>query len=442
MGLMLVLVLAAAARAEAPAVALNVGDSCVLIDGAGTELVPQGLYSNIEPLGDKPPYLYAAYAIAGEEPDKAKLLGADGKPLSDFSYEYLTDVGDKVLFGQEGFYGVMDASQNVIVPCAYTSIVSNGEGGYLALTSDPFDDRADGVYFIDPDGNETATGIRVVGGLSDFSGGLMAALSAESGRTGYLSPRGDWAIAAQFGYAGPFAGGFASAALDSGTGLIDASGNWLITPKYQMLALAGNGAAVVAQTDGTKISLFDTKTFKVVKEFEGEDIYFAASPDSPLVTLYLDGKTALVDLQGNEVLATAETDTTVESDDARVILREGPWGEKNATLCDLTGKRLAGPYQDIWRVSAASTTPYYAFSSFETQTENAGGDDYLNEVPNTRRTGIMDADGKVVCQPDDILELYSPVDGLFTVQTPDKAGIMKADGTWLKTYDVASEDEE
>ncbi len=430
------------AHAEAPAVALNVGDSCVLIDGTGAELVPAGLYSNIEPLGDVPPYFYAAYAMDGEEPERVKLLGADGQPLSDFSYEYLTDMGDKICFGQDGFYGVMDTSQNVVVPCAYTSIVSNGEGGYLALTSDPYDDRADGVYYIAPDGNVTATGIRILGGLSEFSGGLMPVLSAESGRIGYLNPNGDWNIAAQFGYAGPFAGGFATAAIDSGTGLIDASGNWLITPKYQTLALAGNGAAVVAQTDGTKISLIDPTTSKVIKEFEGEDIYFAASPDSPLVTLYLDGRIALVNLQGSEVLTTTETDTTVESDDVRVVLREGPWGEKNATLCDLTGKRLAGPYQDIWRVSSESATPYYAFSSFETQTENVGGDDYLNEVPDTRRTGVMDADGKVLWQPDDILELYSQVDGLFTVQTPGKAGVMKADGTWLKTYDVASEDAE
>jgi hypothetical protein len=369
-------------------------------------------------------------------------LGADGQALSDFSYEYLSDAGDKILFGQDGFYGVMDTSQNVVVPCAYTSIVSNGEGGYLVLTNDPYDDRADGVYSIGPDGNETATGIRVLGGLTEFSGGLMPVLSAESGRIGYLGPNGDWKIAAQFAYAGPFADGYATAAIDSGAGLIDASGNWLITPKYQTLALAGNGALAIAQTDGTKISLLDPKNSKLIKEFTGEDIYFAASPDSPLITLYLDGRTVLVDLQGNVVLSATEPDTTVECDDARVILREGPWGGKNATLCDLTGKRLAGPYQDIWRVSSESATPYYAFSSFETQTENAGGDDYLNEVPDTRRTGVMDADGKVVWQPDDILELYSRVDGLFTVQTPGKAGVMKADGSWLKVYDVAPEDAE
>jgi hypothetical protein len=363
--------------------------------------------------------------------------------LTDFSYEYLTQMGDKFCFEQDGFYGVMDASQQVIVPCQYTSIVENGEGGYLALTTNPYDERADGVYYIDSSGAETATGIRILYGLTEFSNGLMPVLSAETGRTGYLNPRGEWAISAQFSYAGAFSGSFADAAIDSGTGLIDASGNWLITPKYQTLSLAGSGSVVVAQTDGTKIELIDPATFQTVKEFTGEDIYFAASPDSSLITLYLDGKMAMVDSKGNEVLSTATPDSSAECDEARVILREGPWGEQNATLCDQTGKRLAGPYQDIWRVSAISGTPYYAFSSFDTQTEKLdGGYAYLNEVPDTRMTGLLDANGKVLWQPADILELYSPAEGLFTVQTPDKAGVMKADGTWLKSYDVSGDESE
>jgi len=439
----LILILAASAGAEAPAVPLNVGESCVLIAGDGAELVPQGLYSNIEPLSERAPYYYAAYAIDGEEPDSARLLDGGGKPLSDFSYQYLAGIGDEICFGQDGFYGVMDASQRVIVPCQYTSIASNGEGGYLALTTNPYDERADGVYYIDSTGAESATGIRILYGLTEFSNGLMPVLSAETGRTGYLNPRGEMAISAQFSYAGPFTGGLADAAIDSGTGLIDPSGNWLVTPKYETLSLAGSGSFAVAQTDGTRIALIDTATFKTVKEFTGKDIYFSAAPDSPLFTLYLDGRMALVNSKGEEVLSTAVPDSTVECDGARVILREGPWGEVNATLCDPAGKRLAGPYQDIWRVSSDSGTPYYAFSSFDTQTEKLDGDyAYLNEVEGTRVTGLMDQDGKILWQPAAILELYAPADALFTVQIPGAAGVMKADGGWLKKYDVAADESE
>ncbi len=444
LALMLFLVMTAAAHAEGPAVALNVGDSCALVAQDGTELVSAGRYADIEPITAQPPYYYAAYQTGGEEPDKVGLLDESGRPLTDFSYEYLTGIGDKICFKQDGFFGVMDFSQKVVVPCAYTSIVDNGEGGYLALATDPYDERADGVYYIDASGKETATGIRILFGLTDFSNSLMPALSAESGRTGYLNTKGEWAISAQFSYAGPFEGDFADASIDSGTGLIDKTGNWLITPKYQTLSLAGSGSIVVAQTDSTRIELIDPKSFQIIKEFTGEDIYYAASPDSPLVTVYLGDKMTLVDSKGGEVLSAPATDSSVESDGDRMILREGPWGEKNATLCDLTGKRLAGPYQDIWRVTGDTGKPYYAFSSFDTQTETLDGGDYpyQNEVPDTRRTGLMDADGKELWQPDNYSELYSPVDGLFTVQTPGKAGVMKADGTWLISYNVAEDDAE
>lgn len=441
---LLALALAAPASAEAPAVALSVGDSCVLIAQDGAELVPAGEYSDIEPLGERSPYRYAAYQAGGEEPAYAKLLDGSGRPLTDFSYGYLAALGDGICFELDGLYGVMDGSRNILVPCNYTSIVENGEGGYLALTTNPYDERADGVYYIDSTGNETATGTRVLYGLTGFSNGLMPVLSAETGRSGYVNARGEWAIPAQFSYAGSFTGGFADAAIGSGTGLIDASGNWLITPKYEVLSLSGPAPVIVAQTDNTRISLIDSATFKIIKEFTGEDIYFSASPDSPLVTLYLDDRMVLVDAKGAEVLETGSDDGSIECDDDRMILREGPWGGKNAYLCDLTGKRLAGPFQDIWRVSAASDTPYYAFSSFDTEEEalDDGSYAYLNEVPDTRRTGLMDASGKELWPPDDYLELYSPVEGLFTVLTPDRAGVMKADGTWLRVYDLAGEDAE
>ncbi len=441
--LMLVMILPAAAHAETPAVALNVGKSCVLVGQDGSELVPAGLYANIDLLSEQAPYFYAAYELGGEEPEHVKLLDAAGKPLTDFKYEYLTMMGDRICFEQEGLFGVMNQAFEVVVPPSYTSIVDNGDGGFLALTTDPYDERPDGVYYIDPAGAETATGIRVLYGLTEFTNGLMPVLSADTGRTGYLNPRGEWAIPAQFSYAGPFNGAIADAAIDSGAGLIDTSGNWLITPKYETLTLSGPKAMIVAQIDGTKIALIDPVTYGVVREFTGSDIYYSAGADSRLITVYMGDKLLLVDEKGDTVLESTGVDSSIESDDARVILREGSWGDKNAYLCDLTGKRLAGPYQDIWRVSADGETPYYAFASFETQTEKLEGSDYayLNEVPDSRRTGLMDENGAVLWPEGDYSELYSPADGLFVVQTPGKAGVIKADGTWLRSYDVAADDE-
>lgn len=435
--LALMVLFASAAGAAGPAVALNIGDGCVLVGHDGEELVPAGRYAGIEPIGGQAPYLYSAYRLDGEGAEDVLLLDEEGRELTGFEYGDLAEIDGGICFRQGGLYGVMDRALNVVVPCAYTSIVSNGQGGYLALTTDPYDERADGVYYIDSAGAETATGTRIHYGLSGFSGGLMPAISAETGRAGYLSATGEWGINAQFSYGGAFVGAFADAAIDSGAGLIDASGNWLLTPKYDYLAVSGNGSVIVVQSGSEEISLISPDTFAPVRTFTGSDIYFFASPDSDLVTVYLDEEALLVNAAGEPVFSAKGRESTIEFDGSRVILREGEWGEANTYLCDASGERLAGPYQDIWRVSADGDTPYYAFASFETEPEVLGGDEsYLNEVPDTRKTGLMDASGKQLWPPDEYRALYSPSEGIFAVETADYAGVVKADGTLMKRYAI------
>ena len=44
----------------------------------------------------------------------------------------------------------------------YTQLVSNGAGGFLALTTDCFDDQSDGLYLVDAAGGQTATGVQTL----------------------------------------------------------------------------------------------------------------------------------------------------------------------------------------------------------------------------------------------------------------------------------------
>ena len=61
----------------------------------------------------------------------------------------------------------------MLAEAAYTQLVSNGEGGFLALTTDCFDDQSDGLYRIDETGAVSATGVQTLGTLNWFSDGLM-----------------------------------------------------------------------------------------------------------------------------------------------------------------------------------------------------------------------------------------------------------------------------
>ena len=53
-------------------------------------------------------------------------------------------------------------------------------------------------YYVDEQGVERATGIRVQYGLSRFSEGLMPVMDGVSGRMGYLDRQGNWAITPQY----------------------------------------------------------------------------------------------------------------------------------------------------------------------------------------------------------------------------------------------------
>ena len=98
----------------------------------------------------------------------------------------------------------MTTAGEALTEAAYTQLVSNGEGGFLALTTDCYDDISDGLYRIDEAGAASATGVQTLGELSWFSDGLMPLLSAENNLYGYVDAAGQWAIRPQFTYAGPF----------------------------------------------------------------------------------------------------------------------------------------------------------------------------------------------------------------------------------------------
>ena len=90
-----------------------------------------------------------------------------------------------VVFTQGGLYGAMTTDGEELAEAAYTQLVSNGEGGFLALTTPCFDDQGDGLYRIDETGAVSATGVQTLGTLSWFSNGLMAA--AFGGKTAFTA---------------------------------------------------------------------------------------------------------------------------------------------------------------------------------------------------------------------------------------------------------------
>ncbi len=432
------------------AVPLQLAGRTVLIGQDGTELTKGRDYLSIESIAeaDTPPQdeLFVARPSYDEVgTGLALLMDSKGQELTDASYEYLLQENGQIRYQKNGLQGVMDRALGSIVPCRYTMLVPNGAGGYLGIDGVPYDDEPDGVYYVDAQGKESPTGALVMSGLGEFSEGLCTATSAQSGRVGYLDELGNWAIPAQLEYGGTFHGGRAEACIESGYGVIDRQGNWLLTPKYALVSTGfGDGNIILASQDERAVYLIDPDNYQVKKTFSGDQIYFGAYFDRNYVVLYMADKVQLIDEDGNVALETAADgnfDAYYQMGE-RVIMRDGPWGELNAYLMDAeTGEEIAGPFRElVMMTTGGAGEPYFAFSDFQVMEASDGGEDSeVFEVPETRRGGTIDGEGAVVIPMGSFMALEEAGHGLLRAETLQEVGLVDLQGQWIARYPKAAQ---
>lgn len=316
----------------------DTGESGILFNDAGEILCPAGMYDDILPVADG---IFAAKTEEGW-----LLLDDDGRSMSDIVYEDVYEEGGFLLLKKDGLYALADLQLALRCAHAYTQIVSNGEGGFLALKTEPNDDRGDGVYLLDEDGNETTVGTVLLYGLNEFSCGRSVAVGSGGKRIGYIAPDGTWAINAQYGYGAQFVSeGLTVASVDSGVGLIDVDGNWIVSPKFECIELSeGNPIAAICTADG-RIGLFDVQERKGIIEIPERGGYVRTNGLNGFALVTVNGIAALYGRDGS-ILNSWE-----ESSGATVCML----GEMNILLymdgaeylLDLSAQTMAGPYERI-----------------------------------------------------------------------------------------------
>ena len=131
-----------------------------------------------------------------------RLLNARGEALRDELYmnrPHLPEAG-VVLVWQGQWAGVIDEDGAELLPCAYGSVLPDGEGGFLVTPREYFNCDADGyaisarLWRIDADGAAADTGLTVQPQFSaEFADGLapMCVSTAEGWRYGYVNARGE-----------------------------------------------------------------------------------------------------------------------------------------------------------------------------------------------------------------------------------------------------------
>ena len=312
-----------------------VNELCVaLIDENGAQLLAGDAIEDV--FAVRPGQLYAA----GRRGDYG-LYDAGGAPLGQARFSMIDDEGDCLIFRAGGLCGAMNDAGQVTLPALYTQLTSDGEGGFLALDSDPLDDRPDEIIHVAADGSARRTGVYTACGLSRVRSGRMPYMD-EGGRYGAVNARGEIVIAPEWLYIGPFQDGAARMTGSDGVGLIDADGAVVLAAEYDWLdrggtllaALSGGGVEAYAPDGGVRL-------FAVA----GENLSASLVGDCLLID---DGERArLYDATGRVVSESGAGTRYAPGTSGQFIASDGDWGDACQYLVDADGSAASGRYQFI-----------------------------------------------------------------------------------------------
>ena len=275
--------------------------------------------------------LYAA----GSTGDYA-LYDATGMRLGDERFSMIDDAGDALIFFKDGLYGAMDDAGAVVLPAVWDQLVSNGAGGFLALSAD----MGDGALYISSGGDVSPTGV-AVSGLTPFHDGRMPYV-AEDGRYGCLDAAGGVAVPARFSWIGEYVDGMALAAKDGKYGMIDLDGAWRVEAKYGWM---GRGDGIVAALlPGEAVDVYDVQG-SLLYTIRADATQAAAVGDC--AAIWEADAARLYNSRGRGVYEASPRALFFPGAGGQVILSEGRWGAAGQRLIDPSGIAGEGRYQRL-----------------------------------------------------------------------------------------------
>lgn len=272
----------------------------------------------------------AVYAVGS--PGDYALRDAQGNSLSDERCEMAQAAGDDVVvYRRDGRYGAMDIHGNALVSPEWAQLTYAGEGAFLALSGDLYDDQPDEMICLSPDGTRVNTGALTADGLRAFHEGRMPYMQSD-GQYGCVDARGRQVIPPQWGYIGDFSDGVAIASDGSAMGLIDTEGqvmlelrfDWIQRGAGRIAARTAEGALEVYSADGKRM-LYEVEDAGDVEVCGG----YVITRDGDAARLY--------NAEGACVLEAPAGALFYPGLDGQIILADGAWGEASQTLLNPDG---------------------------------------------------------------------------------------------------------
>lgn len=354
----------------------------------------------------------ALYAV-GRAGDYA-LCDARGEFLGDARYEMLEAAGDVLLCRRDGRYGALDLTGEVLIPPEWAALTYAGEGAFLALEGDIYDDQPDELIFLDSDGARQNTGSLTQIGLRGFHDGRMAFMLSD-GHYGYVDNLGRQVIPPQWRWAGDFADGVAVVSDAEGMGLIDAGGRIVVPPQYVWMQRGESGIAGLSET-GT-LDVWSPDGARLIFALEG--VMEASVCGDDLIAK--DAQTARVyDASGACVFEASPEVLFFPGLDGQLIVMDGPWGGACQYLLNPDGSAASGRYQRILPLCAGR----YAAMTFDADNFDAA------------RYGLLSADGRELL-PAEYRRISRAGENRLALETEDAVIFADTDGNALCRWPVS-----
>lgn len=306
---------------------ISAEDYAMLITADGREVTLTDQWDRIFMLNDG----LCALGRKTDEGMRYALGDSTGMLRTEAEYEMLSMSENVVLFRHGGRYGAMDIDGNWLVKPEYTQLIAV-ENGFLAMTDDPFDQDADEIFRITPQGELLGTGVSSDEGLSELSDNRMPFQNPANELYGYIDKSGQVVIEPRFETAGCFEGGMAIAAEAGFLGIIDTKGEWMIDPEYNYLEIGDD--VIVGSIGRERAVVFDlncSERFCV----EGTGIEAAVVGGYPVILE--NDVLRIYTAQGDQLYETAPQTSVSAGLDGQLILSDGDWGSECVFLMNPQG---------------------------------------------------------------------------------------------------------
>ena len=355
------------------------------------------------------------------------LMNAVGELLTGFDYaNFIHDVENATVFACDfdGWVTALDERGTVLAAGPYTSMVSDGNGGFFAVAPEIDDETGElcelaALVHVTAAGDIVDTGLatNAYEPLSGFSEGLMCVMVCD-GYDGeypeysyvYIDQNGNDAFGRSFDYAVNFMGGCAEIMDEANVArLIDRSGNYVTDAQYSYFDCGeqGDGMPIVANLIDGGFDLISKESFAVIASFRPENgatMLYAYHSGDGLIMAYSENEMMILDGQGS-VLYRGTDDMYAytwyefcDSQPQRLLVTRGEGVDAMDCVADISGAQKSDWYRGIGALSWISGEGRYLVCDYEFAEVEYDGVTGMEPDADTYRYGVIDQDGNVVVE--------------------------------------------